>query len=251
MNRLFTILIMSLAPIILFGQKGKKQDYLIKSIQNVAIDANLNEWDNLLFQEESPVWSFSLAQNNDTIFAAVVVRDKGLIAEAINQGIFVNISNSDKKKDGARLLYPTLSQELLSRFVEDEFADRNFSNEQLLNSTRGYLVFGFSRIINSFLSFDNTYGIRAVAKMNEKGELIYESAIPLSLVKIEKEEFAVQVGVNTRFAQVQKSMKTTPNRPSYGGYGMYGRMTPVRQMPKNPYSEPTEVWFKGKRINNK
>ena len=243
MNKFYLFLMLSLLPIALSAQKKSKIKYIIQQEDNIVVDADLKDWKSELKTIDSSYWSFNLAFSQGKLYATVRVKDIKLKNEALRNGVFLNISYDDKKKDGAIFIFPKLDAELLSKFIVDEYKSQDFTDQQLLSSVKGYQVSGFSKILDGILSFNNEYDVKAYAKIEADGSLIYESQIPLDLIKFKSEQIAVQVGINTRYAQLIKMNK---NNAVGVRSAPYGRM-PVQQSPslKNPYPVDTEVWFVG------
>lgn len=242
-NKFYIFFLFSLLPTLLFSQKKSKINYVIQEIDDVQIDGNLGEWKSALYTQDTALWSFALAKDKNNLFAAVRIKNERLFREAIISGVFVNLSYDDKKKDGAQLIFPRLSLELLNKFLKDEYQEQTFTDEELLKSSKVYHVKGFSKVIDGLLSFDNQYGIKAVARMDEQGALVYESVIPLDLVKFKTDKVAIQLGINTEYSQINRVKKNSSQQNSRGMM-IYGR-TPVINSLKNPYSSETEVWFSG------
>ena len=242
MNKLYIIFISCLLPILLFAQKKKKENYFLQSVENVAVDGDLTEWNESLFNKDSDVWSFSLAINEGKLYTAIRIKNEQLQSEALRSGIFVNLSYTNKKKEGARLFYPVLDREKLRAFSQDEDFDLNNYKQDFIEATRGYYILGFSRVVDGLLSFDNDYGIRAVVKIDSTDALIYESEIPLDLIKFEKDNIAINLGVNTRYLQMKRAGRNTNQVPM--NVRIYGRM-PSAPTVKNPYQEETDVWITG------
>lgn len=237
---LFVILIL---PYFLFAQKKNKEEYFIRDISGIIIDGSSAEWKSHLYKSDSELWSFGVTMDKQKICAKVIIRDKKLIDEAVRNGILFNISYSDKKKDGARLLFPRLNLEKLENIVgEEALEERKITPEELIQSTKGYYVAGFNKVVDGLLSFNNQYGIQATSKIDESGYLIYESEIPLQLIDFKTNIVAVQLGVNTQYSNMQKILKS--NSSSLRSRGYYGRASNTPSQ-KNPYNEPTEVWFTG------
>lgn len=239
MNKLY-ILFLFCCPLFLFAQKKKKQEYVFQQIDDVVVDGQLTEWGDKLYNDDSDLWSFGVAVKNGKIYVAVRIKDDMLQQEALRNGIFVNLSYNEKKKEGAKLLYPYVDRERLRALSQDEDLDRNNIKAELLKSVRGYQISGFSKVVDGLLSFDNSYGIRAKARF-EEDILLCESEVPLDLVKFESDRIAIQVGINTQFFQMKKVVDTS-SRPS--NVRIYGA-SPYKPTIKNPYKEDTVVWFFG------
>lgn len=242
MGKQIIFFVCMMIPFILFSQKKKKEQYVLGQVSDLVIDADLNDWGSNLNNTKSDLWSFGIAIDNDFLYAAVLIKDKILINEAIRNGILLNISYTDKKKDGARLLFPRLDLEKLEENMEEDAPMPNFSNHELIQSAKGYYIAGFSKVVNGLLSLDNQYGIRASCKLDSMGNMFYESKIPLDLIKFKTKEIAVQLAVLTQYLQVKKK-KANSTAPATWGY--YNRGINQGSSVKNPYSEDTEVWFTG------
>lgn len=240
MNKLYVIFLISLSPFVLFAQK-KKQDFKFQEVSNVKVDGEIADWDGKLYNPDSELWSFALSKIGDKFCVAVRVKDEMLQREALRNGIFVNLSLNDKKKEGARLIYPYVDRERLRALSQDE--DRQATNfkKDLLESVRGYKITGFSKVVDGILSFENTYGIQAVARIDESGALIYESEIPLDLIKFKENRIAVQIGINTQYSQMRKVVDSSSRPQNVRIYGMSTAGPTV----KNPYKEETAVWIFG------
>lgn len=235
------LFVLMMIPFFLLGQKKKKEQYVVRELQGIVVDGDLTEWEKVFYNTESSLWSFGIAINNGKLFAGVRVKDKALIDEAVRNGILVNISYSDKKKDGAMLVFPKANLEKLERGLSEDELSKRATNEELIRSAKGYYVKGFSKVVDGLLSFSNEYGVKAVCKIDSTGILVYEAEIPLRLIKFQTNEIAVQLGINTRFSQLKKMTKNTSS-PYMGG--MSGRRVSAPSA-KNPYEEDTEVWFTG------
>ncbi len=228
-----------LLPLLSFSQKKKKaQDYTFLSIPDIAVDGNLMEWEGSFYLADSELWHCALSRDAGHLYAAVVIKDPALQNEAILRGIILNLSYDQKKRDGAQLVFPIADRESIRALRQDEDRDVKNMKQDMLNSTRGYFVKGFSKVPDGLLSFQNNYGIHAIAKLDSSQRLCYEAIIPLELITFKSDKIAVQLTVNTQYAQIQRAAKG--RTPTYGG--MYGIYRPVGPTLKNPYGEQTEIW---------
>lgn len=242
MTKQIVLFIYLLIPFVLSAQKKQKEQYVIREISGIELDANLLDWKDNLYNTGSDLWSFGIAIDKDFLYAAVLIKDKMLISEAVRNGVLLNISYSNKKKDGARILFPRLNLEKLESTLNEDEPSAPFTNEEMINSAKGYYISGFSKVVDGLLSFDNQYGIQAKCKVDSVGNLYYESKIPLGLVKFQTSDIAVQIAVATQYMQLKKmsSSQSASNTRSY-----YGRPMSTGSSIKNPYSEATDVWFTG------
>lgn len=246
MNKLFFLLISFLLPSLLFAQKNKKVNYSFSKINNLTIDANIDDWADNLYSISEDFWSFGVTEQNNELFVAIVIKDLQLQREAFRGGLFVDISYDAKKKDGARLNFPYWDRERKRAIANDEEMDQKNFEKELLDNVNGYYITGFSRIINGVLALDNDYGIVARVNIDSNKLLIYEAKIPLNLVGVKSKEVAIHVGVNTQFAMLkaaaENANKNRRNNNMYSPYSMMGR--PIMQSTlKNPYKADTDAWI--------
>lgn len=227
-------------PFLAFAQRKKKEDYAFLSMSNIVMDGNLQEWQGKLYNEDSEMWSSGVALRGDSIYVAAIVKDPALQREALMGGIVLNISYNSKKRDGARLYFPVADREGLRALRQDEDRMDEDYRQEVLNTTRGYYVLGFDKVVDGLLSFENSYGVRAVVQI-DSASLSYEAVIPLDLVGLKSDQFAVKIGVNTQFSRTKANSRNQSRT-----MGPYGIAAP-RAVPKNPYREPTEIWIMGER----
>ena len=240
MNKLYTIIIASLLPMISFAQKKGKVDYVFQEVANVELDGHLKEWS--LYQPTSAVWSFGISNIQDDLYVAVRIKDPQLQLEALRSGIFVNISYSEKKKDGARLVFPFVDREKLRALLQDDTREEGNLKQDMLTHVRGYYIQGFHKAVDGVLSLENQYGVKAVVRLDEQEGMIYEAKVPLDLIKFDDKKIAVQIGVNTSFMQAQQMNKQVQRMSTRSA--VYGR-GPVVKKASNPYKEETSVWVAG------
>lgn len=228
-------------PILSFSQRKKKPEYTFLSIPNIVVDGNLDEWEGQFYNTESALWNCALAVHGDKMYAAIVLKDPALQNEALVNGIVLNLSYNSKKKDGARLFFPIADREGMRALQQEDERPVDDYKQEILNTTRGYYVYGFSKVVDGLLSFQNDYGIRAIVKLDSSSQLLYEAVIPLDLIAFQSDDIAVKVAVNTQFSRLKKAARSRNTSPM-GPYGMYRSREPVL---KNPYAENPEIWVVG------
>ena len=228
-----------LLPLLSFSQKKKKPtDYTFLSLPQVVVDGDVSEWEGHFYLAENELWHCALSRDADHLYAAVVIKDQSLQNEAILRGIIWNISYNHKKREGAQLIFPLADRESLRALRQDEDYDRENIRQDMLHTTRGYFVKGFTRVRDGLLSLQNDYGIQAVAKIDSNQYLCYEAVVPLDLIKFKSDEIAVQLLINTQYHQLHQATKE--RTPNYSG--MYGIYRPVGSTLRNPHREETEIW---------
>ncbi|GGE34508.1 hypothetical protein [Sphingobacterium cellulitidis] len=240
MKRNIIIAILIFASSNLLAQK-KKDRYAILPSLEVAVDGDIKEWGNhlsIIGQDSS--WSFAVTNDANYLYTAVQIKDLALQQEATRNGIIVNINTEGKKKDGALLIFPIPDSESIRAMRNDENLPNMNVREELIKRSRGYGVKGFARIVDGRLSFENTYGVHAVAKLMDNDVLVYESKIPIQAIGIKdlKNPIAIQIMINNRFSILQKTIKSRPDPRG----SMYGQYTPTV---KSPYKFKLDAWILG------
>lgn len=241
MHKFWVLLVVASIPFVTFSQRKKSDVYSFQSVPNISVDGNITEWNDHLISVDSGAWSFGIAKEENKLLIAVCVQDPTLRQEALRNGIIVNISYTSKKKDGAQLIYPFPDRERLRALAQAEDLNVATFQQELLNSSRGYYVTGFSKVVDGLLSFENSYGVKTVVKLDSNENLVYESEIPLDLIQFKEDLIAVQLLVNNSFARLQKMAK---GRSVNTSYSMYGRVQPTASI-RNPYKFKTDVWVFG------
>lgn len=238
MKRYLSIAVLILASLDLLAQRRKQKIELLPTFP-VAVDADLREWgDQLVPIDQDSSWSFAISNDARFIYAAVQIKEVALQQEAARNGIIININTEGKKKDGAQLIFPTPDSESIRAMVNDENLPNMNVREELIKRSRGYGVQGFARIVDGQLSFDNTYGVQAAARLTDDNRLVYESKIPIEALGLRdrQSKIAIQCVINNRFSILKKVQKSRSNPRG----GIYGRRQPSV---KNPYRMKTDVWI--------
>lgn len=241
MKRGFILFFGFIIPFFVFSQKKNKDDYSIQSIQGFVLDGYTEEWNSKFYNNDSELWSFAVAVVDDKLVCAIKVKDKNLQMEALRSGMFVDIHTDGKKKNGASFVYPFPDRERMRALIQDEDRVQEISKEELLGSSRGYFIKGFSKVVDGLLSFDNEYGIQSVVKVDKEGVLHYESVIPLQLLDKKSSSLAIQLGVNTKYSALKRTSRESARPMNVRIYGA----PQGRPELKNPYKEDTSAWVYG------
>ena len=63
MCKQYLLFVLFVIPFFLFAQKKKKDLYDIQHISGIIIDANIDDWENKLYNLKSDVWSYAVASD--------------------------------------------------------------------------------------------------------------------------------------------------------------------------------------------
>lgn len=225
----------------LFAQKDFKQSEGFFTDLSIEVDGFIDEWKNkMTVVGTDSAWMYAVSLDQKYLYVAMQVKNRSLQNEAVQNGFVLNINTEGKHREGAQLFYPIPDRESVREFLSERPNEEQDIRLVFLEKLRGYYVRGFDDILDGLLSFENTYGVQAVAKIDKEDNLVYESKIPLKslLWKGSERKISVQVGINTLWSQVQKANRRNRNsqvRPQGG---------------KNPYDFQTDIWLLGQLNNN-
>ena len=241
MMRIGLIIILLLVGNELMAQ-SKKGDFQFTTKSDVVVDADLDEWGDLILVNPDSTWLFAVAHDQENIYVAVEVADPILQVEAARNGILININTTGKKKDGMILTFPIPDSESVRAMLNDEDLKPENVRKELIERSRGYQVKDFPMLVDGLLSFDNTYGIKAVANVSEQNRLVYEAVIPIEQLRLKNRnsQIALQVSINNRWVQMQRALRERNNHNNRYYRGMM--RTPTPQV-KTPFKGKTEVWI--------
>lgn len=239
----------SLALLILLGcctvvAQPKKENLKFLSLSPIQVDGNLEDWPLLHEITADSLWAVAVGHHGENLYVAVRVINPMLQVEAARNGIQVNINTDGKKRDGAQLVFPVPDAETIRAMLSDSELRHDQIRNELISRSRGYRVKGFPMIVDGLLSFENTYGIQAKAKVSEDDQLLYEAVIPLEQLRrrsAENKPIAVQILINNRWREMQQAMDARASQQQRGMYG-YGMPT-YRPAVKTPFKGRTEVWI--------
>lgn len=201
MKRIITTCVSLLTITSIFAQK--KQKITVDAVQQIHVDADLDEWPALIDVAGEGLWAYQLVQNKESIFLAVRVYDRCLQQMAASNGIVFCIPASKANQGTAQLIYPFPDGEARRALSQSPDLGDDYK-QRLIERSRGYVVRGFNAIPNGLLSMKNEYGIQAKTKIVDD-TFVYEAAIPKAAINIPVHGLILQVGINDGFSFLPKS----------------------------------------------
>lgn len=235
------LLILSVCYVVV--AQSKKENLKFLNLSAIQVDGDLDDWPALHEVSADSLWALAVGHHGGNLYVAVRVINPMLQVEAARNGILVNINRDGKKRDGAQLIFPVPDGETIRAMLNDPELRHDQIRNELIARSRGYRLKGFPLIVDGLLSFENTYGIQAQAKVSEDDQLVYEAVIPLEQLRVESggnSPIAVQVLINNRWREMQQAMDARASQ-RHRGYG-YGMPT-YRPTVKAPFKGRTEVWI--------
>jgi hypothetical protein len=173
---------------------------------NIVIDGDAKEWgDSLRYFNADKNISFSLANDKENLYMAMRISDRSQQIRVLRSGITFSIDTKGKKKESFSLTFPlnvqgsTPAMDVHGLSNDVTQADRDDLLKERLTTLRGIKVEGFKDIEGDMITTSNTYGIQTAINYDDKGNLVYEAAIPLKFFhadNITKNEWAFNFKIN-------------------------------------------------------
>lgn len=201
----------------------------LKAPVNIRIDGKGTEWgDSFAADNKRTSLVYSLANDDKNLYLVI----KGIGAANVNKimlgGITFNINLEGKKreKEALSVTYPLVKRAARGQGGGRQggvggmqgragFGGGGQNRPQITTAQRDSIslvnhktqlatvkeikVAGFKSITDTLISIYNEYGVKAAASFDDKGSMIYELAIPLTLLDLSTDkpkEFAYQLKVN-------------------------------------------------------
>lgn len=213
-----------------FAFAQKKQKRIIPKQSGVKIDADLNEWGNLVNVAEEGFWFYELAQDESNLYVAIRVENVLLQGLAVRNGLLLTVQSTKKNKNDIHFLFPYPDAEVKRAMKSEEYDSDEARKLALISRSRGYFVYGFPTVPNGLLSLHNGYGVEARAEVRE-GKLFYEAVVPKSLLDYTKPFATLKLSIYDGFTSLITTKKSTAPRP-YGATGNHRVGTAPRSKDK-------------------
>ncbi|TKC07902.1 hypothetical protein FA048_12100 [Pedobacter polaris] len=265
MKRIYFICFFSLIIGSSFAQKLPDiQSASMIAPTGIRIDGKSTEWNDVFAAENRRTEVFyTLANDDKNLYLILKSANSNNTNKIMLGGVTFTINAEGKKreKEGVSITYPLINranrnqggrtgQGQNRQGGQGGFQNRNQQNPQQRDSialvarkaqlagVKEIRVTGFKSITDSLISIYNEYGIKAVANFNQKGEYVYELAIPLSLIDLkDKKEFVYQLKL---------SGLSNMSFGGFGGGGNFGggRLGAGGGNNSQDLMSPTDFWGK-------
>ena len=195
---------------------------------HVAIDGKLNDWgDSLRYHNEEKNINYTLANENQNLYAVIRINDRLEQARILYAGITLSIDTKGKKKEAYSITFPLSNPGSSPQpaFRKDDNGevtqqDRDELMRERLTTLRNIKLVGYKDIETDMITTSNTYGIKAAIDYDAEGNLVYEAAIPLKYFHADasaKDQWAFNFKINGM--QKPKMGGQDVNGPGGGGMG--------------------------------
>lgn len=208
------LLMLSICHIAIAQKINNVQEGSIKAPAGLKIDGKLTEWGAALqaYNKSTKLW-YTLANDNQDIYLAIKSTDAANINKILAGGISFSINTAGKKKDkGAYVItFPVVTGaggRGMGRGRRGGFGGNQDTpdstaileqHKQALATCKVISAIGFKDITDTLISIYNEYSIKAVANFDDKGNFVYELAIPFKMLEItagNQTEIAYNIKVN-------------------------------------------------------
>ena len=203
----------------------------------VTIDGDLNEWgDSLRYYNEDQKLYYTLANDKDNLYMAIRINDRSEQRRILGAGLTLSIDTKGKKKESFSVTFPIGGKPDMAPDDDTQSLDGskpntvdNHEEKMKANMTklRQLKVTGFKDVESELITTANTYGFKVAIDFDKDGNLIYETAIPLSLFHAEdigKNEWAFNIRINGIVRPAQKHNDEDGGAENQGRSGRGGGM---------------------------
>ena len=220
-------------------------------------DGRLNDWaDSLNYHNEETSFSFSIRNNNETLFIALRSEDSQNLGSIFSRGISFSFNTGGKKKPGQTIVFPVVERRgQTGKPAKAPSTDQvKEMQRDMLSDIKRINVYGFPDIRDGAISIQNTYGIAAAATLDAQDDLIIEIAVPLHLLDITTDHQPIACLFEINGIKAPRAVYD-PNRDSRNTrYGYPSRGYGYERLPRyNKSNEPKGFWIKttlAKNLNN-
>lgn len=196
-NNTLLIILITIIPFFTNAQKlPKVQETSQRVPANVKIDGKLAEWNKFGAYNSKAGVFYTIANDDDKLYLTLQAKDMDVITKMIRGGVTLTINSLDKKddKNGISIQFPAITRKvgfsvnlsnkpklthdtMLNRKQLDSFA--YVVNKELTNKSKFIVIGGIKAITDDSISVYNEYGIKAVSRVDNQINYVYELAIPL------------------------------------------------------------------------
>jgi len=170
-----------------------------KAPADVSVDGKLTEWgDSLALYDIKTKLNYTIANNDTDLYVIAYVTDPKLRRKIMAAGITVSVNPEGKKHKTYSITYPVPDGSTIFKPHMGDDDEADIKKPSLLQST-SIKVTGFKEVESDVITTSNTYGFKASVKLDDKHNLVYETAIPIKMLNFKpgkNDEFEINVQIN-------------------------------------------------------
>jgi len=220
-----------------FSQSRSNLKTIKPPLHPIVVDGNLKDWgDSLGYYNEAKKINYALADDKENLYFAIRIENRAQQEQAMRNGITLAFNPEGKKKEMYSLTFPSPDQDENNLFAMPK-ADHAITGQQLkqedmeerrkadLLKLRDIEVKGFKDVETDYITTANTYGIKTVLSIDEKGALVYEAAIPIRMLHSDNLNskpwlFDIKINSFTASKDSHDGLKPSSEAGGMGGGGM-------------------------------
>lgn len=163
----------------------------------ITIDGNSQEWGGLNFTNEKAKIAYTISNDKDNLYLVIKTNDLIKQRNILGAGVTFSINTAGKKSTTHMLTFPYNDKDNANEYLTLDAAQ--LQAKAGLSKYQKIRPEGFVDITDEQLSVSNPYGIKIALAYDDAGYLIYEEAIPLTLLHAENnidKEWAFNIKIN-------------------------------------------------------
>ena len=149
----------------------------VRQLQPLIIDGKENDWPPVLpYEDEQAGISYSISNNDSVLYICLKPKNDITQAKILIAGLTIYFNPDEKKRQRTSLMFPQKSGDNVA-----QSNDLKTMEMLAMMNANEYTSNGFSKANGTYAKDQkNDAGISVMIGVNEKGELIYETAIPFA-----------------------------------------------------------------------
>lgn len=206
----------------------------------IKIDGKLTEFsDSLANYDKATKLNYAFAHDAQNLYVFIKAIGQAEQNKIMAGGISVSVNANGKKKAVSSITFPIIDRAAMmaemrnrmsqsrdaaqrtERTSEERKAEKIAMQKKILGGLKEIKISGFKDIAVESISIYNTYGIKTGINYSDKNALVYELAIPLSLVSVSLADDA-EIAINIKLNGLEIPEITSNNGGGYGGGGYGG-----------------------------
>jgi hypothetical protein len=242
------VVCLTFLPLLIFSQKLPKiQKESVIAPVDISVDGKSKEFNDIFkaYNPNNRIF-YTISNDNDNLYLTIKAKEPVAVEKLIIDGTTLIISKGTSKTnkfietDNISLTFPKNDithtgveggAEYYDTYKKDTVANKekirliyNKYNRLALSKFKKIDIKGIKEILDSTITVDNDYGIKAMAQYNDKMEMVYELALPIKYLGLSpNSRFSYCIRLNGT-PDIEKVPLGTPRGPIVTNEGHDGRI---------------------------
>jgi len=234
------------APLIVTNNENKPQ---IENWQEsaITIDGIDNDWDlNKIRVDSTNQLMYKISNDAFYLYVCIKSNNDCIKMRILEAGMYLYVNTNGKKKETAGIVFPIANRTSFKPIYRKIYKIDTSNMYKYLNNLKEFSIFGLGGAENPTLfsyEGENDLNVNVKVGLNKKFELIYEAAIPLTLLNttditgITKPSKSVAIGI---------VVNPFPNPATLNDISESDRMPPIftgiPKLPEDMLFKETKIW---------